>query len=87
MSYSLAISHQAEKEIAHLHPKIRRQVIEKILSLKDNPYPPDIKQLRGEEDAYRVGSGEYRILLHMDNQNKKVTIFRVKHRRDVYRNL
>lgn len=87
MSYRLGISRQTEKEIAHLPPRIRRQVVEKILSLEDNPYPQDTKQLRGEEGAHRVDSGEYRILFHVDNQAKEVTIFRVKHRRDVYRNL
>ena len=87
MSYNLQISRRAEKEIARLTPKIRRQVCEKILSLEDNPYSQDIKQLKGEKDAYRVDSGEYRILFHLDDQAKAVTIFRVKHRRDVYRNL
>ena len=87
MSYSLGISRRAEKEIAHLSPEVRRQVVEKILSLEDNPYPQDIKQLRGEKDAYQVDSGEYRILFHLDSRTKEVIIFRVKHRRDVYRNL
>lgn len=87
MSYNLKISHKAEKEIAHLTPKIRRQVVEKILSLEDNPYSQDTKRLKGEKDAYRVDSGGYRILFYLDNQAKEVTIFRVKHRRDVYRNL
>jgi len=52
VSYSLGISRRAEKEIAHLSPKVRRQVVKKILSLEDNPYPQDIKQLRGEKDVY-----------------------------------
>ena len=62
-------------------------MVKKILSLEDNPYPQDIKQLRGEKDVYWVDSGEYRILFHLDSRTKEVIIFRVKHRRDVYRNL
>ncbi|MBM3119421.1 MAG: type II toxin-antitoxin system RelE/ParE family toxin [Chloroflexi bacterium] len=87
MSYNLKISRTAEKEIARLTSKIRRQMVEKIQSLEDNPYSQDIKQLKGEKDAYRVDSGKYRILFHLDDKAKAVTIFRVKHRRDVYRNL
>ena len=87
MSYLLSITHKAEKEITVLPPKIRRQVIEKILSLENNPRPQDVKPLKGERDAYRVDSGEYRILYHMDEQTKEATIFRVKHRREAYRNL
>ncbi len=87
MNYRLSITRRAEKEIARLTPKIRRQIIEKILILEANPRPQDIKQLKGEEDAYRVESGDYRILFHLDDQSKQVIIFRVKHRREVYRNL
>jgi len=87
VSYLLSITRKAEKEIAALPPKIRRQVIEKILSLENNPRPQDVKPLKGEQGALRVDSGEYRILFHLDEQSKEVAIFRVKHRRDVYRNL
>ena len=87
MNYRLSITRRAEKEIARLTPKIRRQIIEKILILEANPRPQDIKQLKGEEDAYRVESGDYRIPFHLDDQSKQVIIFRVKHRREVYRNL
>lgn len=68
-------------------PLIRRQVIDKVLALEDNPRPQDVRRLRGEEDAYIVDSGAYRILFHLDEQAKVVTIFRVRHRRDVYRGL
>jgi len=87
VSYRLSITRRAEKEIARLPPKIWRQVVEKVLALEANPRPQDVKPLKGEEDAYRVDSGEYRILFHLDNKAKEVTVFRVKHRRDVYRNL
>jgi len=87
VSYRLSITRRAEKEIAGLTPKIRRQVVEKVLTLEVNPRPQDVKPLKGEQDAYRVDSGEYRILFHRDEQTKEVTIFRVNHRRDVYRNL
>ena len=77
MSYRLSITRQAEKEIARLHPKVRRQVVKKILTLEANPRPQDVKPLKGEEDAYRVDSGEYRILFHLDDKAKEVTVFRV----------
>ena len=87
MSYRLTIARRAEKEIARLPPKIKRQVIDRILRLEAEPHPHDMQPLKGEPDAYRVDSGEYRILLHLDAQAGELTIFRVKHRRDVYRNL
>ena len=62
MSWALKVKRRAEKEIADLQPKIRRQILGKIVELEKNPHPQDSKALKGEEDAYRVDSGEYRIL-------------------------
>ncbi len=65
MSWTLKVKRRAEKEIAELQPKIRRQILGKIVELEKNPHPQDSKSLKGEEDAYRVDSGEYRILYHI----------------------
>ncbi|MSQ14530.1 MAG: type II toxin-antitoxin system RelE/ParE family toxin [Dehalococcoidia bacterium] len=87
MNYQTRILHRTVREISRRHPRIRGQVNSKIFSLEDNPRPQDIKPLKGEEDAYRVESGEYRILFHLDEKAKVVTIFRVRHRKDAYRGL
>jgi len=87
VSYEVSITHRVEREIARLHPRIRRQITGKIIALEDNPRPQDIKAIKGRENTYRVDSGEYRILFQLDDQAKLVTIFRVGHRKDVYRGL
>ncbi len=87
MDYSVRTTRGAERDIRRLDSRIRRQVLSKIASLGDNPRPQDIKQIRGGQRIFRVGSGEYRILYDIDDQAKMVTISRVRHRREVYRNL
>ena len=87
MTYSVVTTRRADREIARLAPRIRRQVLEKILSLNTNPRPQDIRPIRGRENTFRVDSGEYRILFEIDDQQRVVTVFRVGHRRDVYRSL
>ena len=87
MTYSVVTTRRADREITRLAPRIRRQVLEKMLSLSNNPRPQDIKTLRGRERSFRVDSGEYRVLFEIDDPERVVTIFRVGHRREVYRNL
>ncbi|MBI2304011.1 MAG: type II toxin-antitoxin system RelE/ParE family toxin [Chloroflexi bacterium] len=89
--YRLNITHHAQKEIRLLPPKIQRQVDKRIRSLKavldSGGWPQDVGPLQGRADNYRVDSGEYRILFHIDDEARVVTIFRVRHRREVYRGL
>lgn len=87
MNYSVRLNRAARRELNRLDSRIHRQVLEKILALGDNPRSRDVKLLRGRDRSYRVHSGEYRILYEIDEATKVVLVFRVGHRREVYRNL
>ena len=70
--------------------KIRAQLIKKAKALILDPHPAGSKPLKGiktadDEIIYRQRSGDYRILYVVDDERREVTIFRVQHRRDVYR--
>jgi len=62
------ITKSAGKFIKKLPPKQFRQVVGTILSLRENPKPPDSKQLLGYPEYHRVDIGEYRIIyrVHTD---------------------
>jgi len=85
--YEVVVLRPAEKEIRRLAPKIRRQILEKLVGLETNPRPQDVRRLHGVERGYRVDSGEYRILYEIDDAERQVVVRVVKHRKDVYRNL
>ena len=85
--YEVVVLRPAEKEIRRLAPKIRRQILEKLVGLETNPRPQDVRRLHGVEWGYRVDSGEYRILYEIDDAERRVVVRVVKHRKDVYRNL
>ena len=87
MDYFVRLNRAAQRELSRLDGRIHRQVLEKILSLGENPRPQDVKQLRGRDRSYRVHSGEYRILYEIDDASKVVLVFRVGNRREAYRNL
>ena len=43
--------------------------------------------VHGLEDVYRVRIGDYRVLYAVDDLAQTVTVVRVKHRREAYRDL
>jgi len=56
-----------------------------ILSLRENPYPyPQAKKLKGE-NKFRLRVGAYRVVYTIDEKQKVITVYRVRHRKDVYR--
>lgn len=92
MAYDLRIDDRVIKEMASLEAKIFRQLCMRIFYLSENPRPHDSEQLKGYKDpqaparkGFRVDQGEYRILYTIDEQQRVVSIFRVGHRREVYR--
>jgi mRNA interferase RelE/StbE len=48
------------------------------------PRPPDAKKLRGV-GGYSLRVGVYRVLYDIDDAARKVTVFRIKYRREAYR--
>ncbi len=55
-----------------------------IESLGLTPRPHGSIKLTAEE-GHRLRVGDYRVLYRMDDPNRQVFVYRVKHRRDVYR--
>lgn len=68
-------------------PKVRKQIIKKIKTLAENPFPRTAKILKGmteeEERVYRLRSGDYRILYVV--RNPIVVVIDINHRKDVYK--
>jgi len=81
--YKILLLPQAQKDLNHLNRKIFQQIKDKILSLRNNPRPPGCLKLTTEE-GYRLRSGNYRIIYRIDDKEKKVYIYRIKHRKRAY---
>ena len=64
--YKLTMEKKVIQFVTRLQSKQYKQVVNKILSLQENPRPQDCKQLEGYKGGYRVDQGEYRILYTID---------------------
>ena len=85
-SYSLFIKPSAGKELETVGSKPDRlRIIGKIRSLSEDPRPHGSEKLAGYDDRYRIRQGNYRIVYAIDDEAGCVTIYKVGHRKDIYR--
>jgi len=83
--YKLTFKKSARKELDDIPDPEFLKIDEAILSLKVQPRPyPQSKKLKGE-DKYRLRIGDYRVVYTINEKQKVITIYRVRHRKDVYR--
>jgi len=54
-------------------------------STGDEPAPPGLPQLAGSKTDWRIRVGDYRIIYAIADDNRVVSVNRVRHRREVYR--
>ena len=82
--YRIELETHARREYRDLPAQAREQVADAIDDLQANPRPPGSKKLVGAT-GYRVRTGNYRILYAIDDSASMVRIYRIGHRREVYR--
>lgn len=91
MGYRVELTKRAQRQLASLDRKTLLLVaafIDKELDGCDDPRAiPSAKKLQGIEDGWRWRVGTYRILGKVDDGRIVVEVFKVGHRREVYRNL
>lgn len=84
MEYNLIIKPSAKRDLNSLPDKEVEQIVRRIVQLINNPRPFGIQKLTDEE-GYRMRIGKYRVLFEIDDKKKNILIFRIKHRKEVYR--
>lgn len=85
-SYRIQLKASAAREIEKVVAKSdRRRIVERIGRLTGDPRPKGSEKLAGYDDRHRVRQGDYRIIYLIDDDALLLTIYKVGHRRDVYR--
>ena len=85
MSYQVEILPKALKELEKIPDPFYRKILRIIEDLKNEPRPLHTMKLIGHEHSWRIRIGDYRILYEIHDNVKSVIIFRIRHRREVYR--
>jgi mRNA interferase RelE/StbE len=82
MKYNVQFKPRAVKDIARLSSRMQLEIIKDIEAMS-NDLAGDVKRLTNFTHEYRLRVGNYRVLFEVENKN--IIVYRVRHRREVYR--
>ena len=85
--YQVEFAPTAVKQLRSLHKQFQAQIVRRIETLADDPRPPGVEKLAGEDGIYRIRSGTYRILYTINDKALVVLVIRIGDRKEVYRQL
>jgi mRNA interferase RelE/StbE len=82
--YRIEVSPAADRDIARLKGKIIRQDFERLRAaingLAGEPRPHGVRKIKGEEKAYRIRVGSYRVVYEVYDKDNLVLILQVVRR-------
>ena len=81
MIYELIFRPAAVRDLKDLPKEMAQRVIDKIDLLRDD-LSGDVKKLKNFVPRYRLRVGDWRVLFELERA--QITIWRVRHRREVY---
>lgn len=84
MSYLVQFTTAAARQVKTLPRLARDRVLEAIQDLAEEPRPRNSKKLSGEQTAWRIRVGAYRVIYDVADSELTVTVVRAAHRREVY---
>ncbi|MEO5657787.1 MAG: type II toxin-antitoxin system RelE/ParE family toxin [Nitrospiria bacterium] len=87
MVYTIEFKPSAARDLAKLQQDIQKRIAAKINALAREPRPPGVETLAGQDGLLRLRVGDYRILYQVLNKVLTILVVRIRHRREVYRDL
>ena len=85
MSYRVELSTAASRQVRKLPRPVRDRVLDGLEALSEDPRPHGSKKLAGEQTAWRIRIGDYRVIYDVFDDELVVSVVRAAHRREVYR--
>ncbi|WP_240372840.1 type II toxin-antitoxin system RelE family toxin [Brevibacterium zhoupengii] len=85
MSYSISYVSSAAKTLRKLDKSVARRLLATISQLAEDPRPPGCIQLKGGDGELRIRVGDYRVIYDIYDEELRILVLRVGHRREIYR--
>ena len=83
--YDVFVERTAERDLTSLPTSIFNRIVPRMRALAENPRPSGCHKLAGPKNDWRIRISDYRVVYEVNDARKIVRIFRVRHRREVYR--
>lgn len=84
-SFEIEFKGSAEKDLRRIESSSIPEILKRIETLTENPFPRQSQKLKGTQATYRLRAGEYRVIYQVDVEPKTITIYHIRHRKDVYK--
>jgi mRNA interferase RelE/StbE len=83
--YEFEFPNSFHKDLTRIDPQWVPRIIDKIENLRTNPFPPAAIKLVNTEYTYRMRVGDYRVLYFLIEDERRIIVTHVLHRKDAYR--
>ncbi len=83
--YKILWKNSASHDLRNLDTQFIRRIMKALEALCGDPFPAGSKKLKDSSASYRVRVGDFRVVYQVDSTEKLITIFHVRHRKDVYK--
>jgi mRNA interferase RelE/StbE len=83
--YRVVVERSAEKDLRRLPFRVRSRVADVLRSLANDPRPAGCRKLSGTKHDWRIRVGDYRVIYEIADAPAVVRIYRIRHRKEVYR--
>jgi mRNA interferase RelE/StbE len=85
VTYQIQFTKGVLRQLKKLRLDVKERIEAKIQDLAIEPRPNGVKKLEDEDGLYRIRVGDYRVIYQILDDILLVSIVKVKHRREVYR--
>ncbi|MBU6432379.1 MAG: type II toxin-antitoxin system RelE/ParE family toxin [Nitrospirae bacterium] len=82
--YRITFARSARHELEVLDPSVIRRILPKIESLATHPRPHGSRKLTGAKNLWRIRIGDYRVIYSIFDNEGRIDITAVRHRREAY---
>ena len=85
--YTVQLTHQAERDVTRLTPSVATRILDRVEWFALHADERIHQRLKGEQwgKAYKLRVGDYRVIYQLDRKRRTLTVLKIGHRREVYR--
>jgi len=83
-AYKVVLAGSVEHDVRGIGKRNLERIMKAVESLSHNPFPRGCKKLKASQSGHRVRVGDYRIIYEVDTEEKIITVFHIRHRKDAY---
>ena len=83
--YRVDLSRAAAHDLDRLPSQQHDRIMPRIQALKEDPRPPGARKIVGSAKDWRIRIGHYRVVYEINDQQRVVTVMKVRRRSIAYR--